>query len=108
MPTIRVERLIAADPTGTALLLAGRPWAGATRVGPPRRLPTAYVTAFRFDPGAEGTVTLTRSWVGERAATSAVLAVTWDEPRHGAGLRARAEEFLASLAATAEERSFAA
>jgi hypothetical protein len=77
MATITVERAIAADPTGTALLLAGPTaydlWPGATRVEgspgelwvdapalaaraalvhvhavPPRRLPTAYVTRFGF------------------------------------------------------------
>jgi len=146
MPTIRAERLIAADPTGTALLLAGQTaldlWPGVTRIssgaasgvlvdavvpslrrhaarvsvqaGPPRRLPTAYVTTFRFSgeglPSTEGAVTLTRSWDAPHAATSAVLTLTWDggEPRVAAAFRAMADGFLANLAAAAEERSFAA
>jgi hypothetical protein len=79
MVTITVERVIAADPTSTALLLAGPTafdlWPGVTRVGPgvvsalvpalaaheatvrvralpPRRLPTAYVTRFGFSADA--------------------------------------------------------
>jgi hypothetical protein len=75
MATITVDRVIAADPTSTALLLAGPTafdlWPGVTRVGPgvvdaavpalvphparvrvralpPRRLPTSYVTRFAF------------------------------------------------------------
>lgn len=75
MATICVERVIAADPTSTALLLAGPTafdlWPGVTRVAPglvdaavpalvaraarvrvralpPRRLPTSYVTRFSF------------------------------------------------------------
>ena len=128
MSTIRVTRLIAADPTGTALLLAGRTaldlWPGATRlahapvrdvvVEPPRRLPTAYVTTFRFTgeglPDAGGTVTLTRSWAGEHPATDADLALTWEggDPGVAAALRAMADAFLAGLAAAAEERAFAA
>ncbi len=142
MATIRVERLIAADPTGTALLLAGQTaldlWPGVTRLAPadghvlvevpalraraarvavqaapPRRLPTSYVTTFRVSgdlPDTEGTVTLTRSWSDERAATSAELVLTWEggDARLAAALRAMAYGFLANLAAAAEERSFAA
>ncbi|HEV2890276.1 MAG TPA: hypothetical protein VGX28_07840 [Frankiaceae bacterium] len=145
MATIRVERRIAADPTGTALLLAGQTaldlWPGVTRLAPappghvlvearvpalraraarvavqaapPRRLPTSYVTAFRFAgdlPATEGTVTLTRSWSGERPATTAELALTWEggDARLAAALRAMAHGFLANLADAAEERSFAA
>src|SRR5688500_9684991 len=75
MATITVDRVIAADPTSTALLLAGPTafdlWPGVTRVAPgvvdaavpalvprparvrvralpPRRLPTSYVTRFAF------------------------------------------------------------
>ena len=75
MVTITVDRVIAADPTSTALLLAGPTafdlWPGVTRLGrdvvaasvpalvpaaaqvrvralPPRRLPTSYVTRFGF------------------------------------------------------------
>lgn len=75
MVTITVDRVIAADPTSTALLLAGPTafdlWPGVTRVAPglvdasvpalaahaarvrvralpPRRLPTSYVTRFGF------------------------------------------------------------
>lgn len=73
--TITVDRVIAADPTSTALLLAGPTaldlWPGVTRLAPglvsacvpslaahpaevhvralpPRRLPTSYVTRFAF------------------------------------------------------------
>lgn len=77
MATITVDRVIAADPTSTALLLAGPSavdlWPGVTRVArvpgrvvvdaevpsiartrvvvralPPRRQPTSYVTRFGF------------------------------------------------------------
>lgn len=138
--------MIAADPTGTALLLAGQTaldlWPGVTRLGevgteplvveamvpslrrhaarvsvrarPPRRLPTAYVTTFRFAgeglPATDGAVTLTRSWDAPHAATSAVLTLTWDgsDARVTAAFRAMGEAFLANLAAAAEERSSAA
>lgn len=143
MATIRAERLIAADPTGTALLLAGQTaldlWPGVTRLAgepltveaavpalrrhaarvsvrarPPRRLPTSYVTTFRFSgeglPETRGTVTLARSPASSRAATDAVLTLAWEgeDARVTAAFRAMAHGFLANLAAAAEERSFAA
>lgn len=89
MASLRIERSIAADPTSTALLLAGPAafdfWPGLRRIAaephavvaetdlpvspvsvraaPPRRTPTSFVTTFSFSgPGlvaATGTVTLT-------------------------------------------------
>lgn len=90
VPTgLTVTRDIAADPTGTALLLAGPTavdlWPGSRRVGdrdgrvlvecaplaavaavralPPRRTPTSFVTTFAWSgaglPAAEGRLTLT-------------------------------------------------
>jgi hypothetical protein len=151
MATISVDRAIAADPTGTALLLAGPTaldlWPGVTRVGgvpgrmlvdadvpalasrsarvcvraePPRRLPTSYVTRFAFDggglPATEGAVTLSYDAApGARAATRAVLTLTFEAPEGGAehvrvtaAFRAMADGFLANLAAAAEQRSSAA
>lgn len=101
MARITVEHLIAADPTGTALLLSAS--------GDTRRLPTSYVTTFAVD-GADAAVTLTRAWAGGHAATSAVLTVTWEggDAGRAAALREAAGAFLARLAAAAEERAYAA
>ena len=117
MPTVRVDRLIAADPTGAALLLAGRTaldlWPGVD-FQPPRRLPTSYVTTFRVSgeglPATDGRVTLTRSWDAPHAGTRAVLTLAWEggDARVGAAFRAMAGGFLANLAEAAEQRSFAA
>jgi hypothetical protein len=128
MATVRVERLIEADPTSVALLLAGPPefWpdAGvAVRARPPRRTPTAYVTTFEFSgdgvPTTTGVLTLTYEPRGRgECATSALLRLDWST-RAGEGrwvnrvVAARAlgdlaEGFLANLAAAAEERSRAA
>ncbi len=80
MPTLRLERRISADPTSTALLLAGPTavdlWPGSRRVGeidgrllvesdaptgtaevsvrawPPRRTPIAFVVRFTFQGSA--------------------------------------------------------
>jgi hypothetical protein len=119
MPTLRVDRVVTAGPTGTALLLA-RPaaldaWPGATRLGSTRRLPTAYVTDFAF-AGGEGSVRLSYEPAAAGPAwTCAALTVTFDAPERGAehdravaALRALADGFLADLAAAAEERADAA
>jgi hypothetical protein len=129
---VRLERLIFADPTSTALLLAGPSaldlWPGARRVGtepgemqaevslpdgqvhalriralPPARTPTSYVTRFGVTIEGETSVgQLTLSYAG--TVTCAQLDV--EVPL--AGLRAHAEQFLVNLARTAEQRSDAA
>jgi hypothetical protein len=119
VPTITVDRVIAADPTSVALLLGG-PALGLcpprlhVRALPPRRLPTSYVTRFsargRDVPATEGTVTLTRhaSYV-VAAATLATITLTYEPAaRAAAPLRALAAGFLDDLAAAAEDRSSAA
>jgi hypothetical protein len=152
MATASVSRAIAADPTSTALLLAGATaldlWPGVTRVGgetgallvdasvpalvprparvcvralPPRRLPTSYVTRFRFDgdglPETDGTLTLTYlATDAAPVATSASLTLEWssedlsqaERSRVVAAFRGMADGFLANLAVAAEERSDAA
>jgi hypothetical protein len=126
MATIAVDRVIAADPTSTALLLAGPTaldlWPGVTRVAPglvdavltgraarvsvkarpPRRLPTSYVTRFEFAgdglPETAGTVTL--SYVASDhlpVATAATVTLTW-EPTGGAGERARVAAAFRAMA----------
>ena len=110
MATITVGRVIAADPTSTALLLAGPTafdlWPGVTRVAPglldvptlagraarvrvharpPYRQPTAYVTRFGFAgdelPATEGAVTLSYGALdGVHVATTASVTLTYDAP----------------------------
>lgn len=126
MATIAVDRVIAADPTSTALLLAGATafdlWPGVTRVAPgvvdallagrparvrvkarpPRRLPTSYVTRFEFAgdglPETTGTVTLSyAASSGLPVATAATVTLTW-EPAGGAGERARVAAAFRAMA----------
>lgn len=155
MATVRAERLIEADPTSAALLLAGptavdfwpnvrrtdsdptrvladalvpalradRPVRVAVRALPPRRTPMAYVSRFAFAgeglPTTTGVLTLTyEPRGGGESATSALLRLDWsardgegrwvDRVVAGRALRDMAEQFLANLAAAAEERSRAA
>lgn len=126
MATIAVDRVIAADPTSTALLLAGPTafdlWPGVTRVAPglvdavlagraarvrvrarpPRRLPTSYVTRFEFAgdglPETTGTVTLSYAASPDLpVATAATVSLTW-EPAGGAGERARVAAAFRAMA----------
>ena len=133
----RIVRRIAADPSGTALLLSDTAavelWPGVCRVddGPvddaalqvtvrtqvPRRTPTSYVFDFSFAgeglPPTTGALTLAYAPSSRGTVeTHAALVLTCD-PRSGAGLdtarlRALGEGFLANLARAAERRSFAA
>ncbi len=129
MTTISVDRVIAADPTSAALLLAGSTafdlWPGMTpRVEVhalrPQRLRAAYVTGFDVTgeglPDTAGTVMLSYV-VSDDApvATAAALSLRWtpdgsavERARMTAAFRAMADAFLANLAAVAEERSDAA
>jgi hypothetical protein len=97
MAQIRVERTIAADPTSTALLLAGL---GAA---PPQRTATAFVTSVPIGP-AGAVVTLSYgAAIDGRVTTTAVLVAEGDE-----SLRLAAAGFLRDLARAAEQRSSAA
>jgi hypothetical protein len=86
--------------------------AGELRVLPPSRTPTAFILRFDFDAGApaeseplrvEGRLELSAQQAGEAPATDAIL-----ELRTSRDLRADAAEFLARVAAAAENRSHAA
>lgn len=103
---VSVCRVIAADPTSTALLLAP--------TGRPHRLPTAYVARFALDE-AWAVVRLAYADRGGRVATVATLTLSYDAPSNGAervrlaaAAHATAAAFLGSLADAAESRADAA
>ena len=118
----RVTRRIAADPTSTALLLAGPaavelwPQPASVRALPPRRTPTSYVTRFEWSgPGLPTTTAeLTLAYVPGAAVPSTAAALLLHSPdpdgsrADAASLTTLAEEFLANLALTAERRASAA
>lgn len=85
----------------------------AVRAMPPLRTPTSYVTRFEFRgddvPATTGVLTLAASRTGSAGVeTHASLVLEATEGRTVSGLRVMAGEFLANLAAAAEQRSFAA
>lgn len=110
-------RRIAADPTSTALLLAGPTalelWPAAAesvRADPPRRTPTAYVSRFEWTgselPTTQGELVLSHAATDDGAvATEARLVLDSLSPT---GLRSLGQAFLHNLATAAELRSHAA
>jgi hypothetical protein len=132
----RVERRIAADPTSTALLLAGpgalELWPGVRRVGavadrvlveaeipqqrlstaatvrvePPRRTPTSYVTRFEWVGPSLPRTSGELTLSYGDAATEAVLVLD-TEAEASLPLQELAEGFLDNLARLAESRSSA-
>ena len=119
---LRVGRRIDADPTTTALLLAGPaarelwpgvPTSATVLVEPPRRTPTAFRTRFAWTgpelPAATGVLTLTYAPDVQGTPSTAADLVLDVEPREpgeldDAGLHAVAEGFLANLARAASDR----
>jgi hypothetical protein len=133
----RAERRIAADPTSTALLLAGpgalELWPGVRRVGavadrvlveadipqqristaatvrvePPRRTPTSYVTRFEWVGPSLPRTAGELTLSYAGAATQAVLVLDSEQDEPSLPLQALAEGFLDNLARLAESRSSA-
>lgn len=115
MPTVTADRVIAAGPTGAALLLAGPAahlWPGLVRVADVHVLARSRRYAARFAtfdgavPAATAVVLLSPAR-GVRA-TRAVVRVEFAGDDAAASFRAMADGFLANLAAAAEERADAA
>lgn len=125
MPRISATRTIAADPTSTALLVAGptasESWAHSSatlRVQTPWRTPTDYVSRLVISgpalPEASGLLTLGYADAGGVVRTTASLRLDYalvpgtDPAAIAARLHALAEDLLDVLATLAEERAFAA
>jgi hypothetical protein len=132
----RAERRIAADPTSTALLLAGpgalELWPGVRRVGavadrvlveaeipqqrlstaatvrvePPRRTPTSYVTRFEW-VGPSLPRTAGELTLSYAASSTQAVLVLDSETEASLPLQELAEGFLDNLARLAESRSSA-
>lgn len=121
-PTHRTTlvRRIAADPTGTALLLAGPAalelWpeaaAAGVRAEPPHRTPSSYVTRFVWSgaglPATAGQLTLHYATAANGALATEAELVLDSEQQDERALRAIARGFLDNLTAAAELRSHAA
>jgi hypothetical protein len=114
---LHATRRIDADPTSTALLLAGpgarELWPAATvAVEPPHRTPTGFVARFTWSgpdlPRASGVLRLTPAPGGHGTpSTSADLTVVVPEPPDGAGSGVL-DAFLQALAHAAQDRRQAA
>ena len=125
MPRINATRTIAADPTSTALLIAGptasESWAhpsATLRVQTPWRTPTDYVSRLVISgpalPDASGLLTLGYADVAGAVRTTASLRLDYavvpgtDSTAVATRLLAIADDLLDTLATLAEERAFAA
>ncbi len=125
MPRISVTRTIAADPTSTALLIAGptatESWAHSSatlRVQTPWRTPTDYVSRLVIGgpalPDASGLLTLGYTDEDGVVRTAASLRLDFvvvpgtDSVAVENALRQLAVDLLDTLATLAEERAFAA